>query len=48
MQHWPNDDAFASVRGDGALARIPTEERKEWERLWAEVDALIRRASEPD
>src|SRR5262249_34405677 len=46
MQHWRNDDAFAGIRGKDALAHIPAEERKEWERFWAEVDALIRRASE--
>jgi eukaryotic-like serine/threonine-protein kinase len=48
LQHWRSDDDFAGVRGADALARIPAEERKEWERFWAEVDALIRRASEPD
>jgi tetratricopeptide (TPR) repeat protein len=48
LQYWRNDDAFAGVRGDDALARIPAEERKEWERFWAEVDALLRRTSEPD
>jgi tetratricopeptide (TPR) repeat protein len=48
MQHWRNDIDFAGVRGNDALARLPAEERKEWERFWAEVDALLRRASEPD
>jgi serine/threonine-protein kinase len=48
MQHWRSDADFAGVRGKDALARIPDEERKEWERFWAEVDALIRRASETD
>jgi serine/threonine-protein kinase len=48
MQHWRNDDDFAGVRSNHALARIPAEERKEWECFWAEVDALNRRASEPD
>jgi serine/threonine-protein kinase len=48
MQHWRSDGDFAGVRGSDALARIPAGERKEWERFWAEVDALIRRASEPD
>ena len=48
MQHWRSDGDFAGVRGKDALARIPAKERKEWERFWAEVDALIRRASEPD
>src|SRR5262249_8666100 len=47
MQYWRSDGDLAGVRGD-ALDRIPAEERKEWERFWAEVDALIRRASEPD
>ena len=48
MQYWRSDGDLAGVRGNDALARIPAEERKEWERFWAEVDALIRRASEPD
>jgi tetratricopeptide (TPR) repeat protein len=48
MQHWRSDGDFAGVCGNDALARIPAEERKEWESFWAEVDALIRRASEPD
>jgi serine/threonine-protein kinase len=48
MQQWRSAGDFAGVRGSDALARIPAEERKEWERFWADVDALIRRASEPD
>jgi serine/threonine-protein kinase len=48
MQHWRSDGDLTRVRDDEALARIPAEERKEWERFWAEVDALSRRASEPD
>src|SRR5262249_23231254 len=48
MQHCRSDRAFAGVRGNKALADIPAEERKEWERFWVEVDALLRRASEPD
>ncbi len=48
MRHWQTDVDFAGVRGNDALARIPAEERKEWERFWAEVDALIGRASESE
>jgi serine/threonine-protein kinase len=48
MQHWRSVGDFAGVRDNDALARLPAEERKEWERFWGEVDALIRRASEPD
>ena len=33
---WP-----ASARKD-ALARLPDEERERWERLWSDVDALLR------
>jgi tetratricopeptide (TPR) repeat protein len=48
MQHWRRVGDFEGVRGNDALARLPAEERKEWERFWAEVDALIQRATEPD
>jgi serine/threonine-protein kinase len=48
MQRWRSVDDFAGVRDEDALARIPAEERKDWERFWAEVDALMRRANEPD
>jgi serine/threonine-protein kinase len=47
MQHWRSVGDFAGVRDNDALARLSVEERKEWERFWAEVGALIRRASEP-
>ena len=30
-----------------ALARLPDEERKQWERFWSNVDAMLRRVSEP-
>jgi hypothetical protein len=45
MQHWQNDD-LAGVRARGGLARVPAEERKQWQRLWSDVDALLRRVSQ--
>jgi hypothetical protein len=30
-----------------ALARLPEPERNEWQALWAEVEALLKRAQEP-
>src|SRR5262249_53245217 len=48
MRHWQSDSDLAGVRGNDALARLPVEERKMWERLWSDVDALLRRASEPE
>jgi hypothetical protein len=38
----------AGIRARDALARLPVEERKQWERLWSDVDALLRRVSQPE
>jgi serine/threonine-protein kinase len=43
MQRWLTDSDLAGVRGKAALARLPDEERKQWERLWSDVDALLGR-----
>jgi len=45
MQHWLQDTDFAGVRGAEALARLPEAERKEWQKLWEEVEALRQRAA---
>jgi serine/threonine-protein kinase len=45
MQHWFKDDDFAGVREAEALARLPEAERKEWHKLWEEVEALRKRAA---
>jgi serine/threonine-protein kinase len=47
MQHWQQDTDFAAVRGPDSLARLPEAERKEWQKLWEEVEALRRRAGAP-
>jgi hypothetical protein len=47
MAHWLKDQDFAGVRGAEALARLPEAERKDWQQLWEEVEALRRRAAEP-
>ncbi len=46
MQHWLQDGDFAGVRGDQALAKLPQAERKDWEELWKQVEALRQRAAE--
>src|SRR4029077_17552482 len=48
MQHWLTDADLAEVRGRGALARLSQEERQHWQRLWSDVDALLRRVSQPE
>jgi hypothetical protein len=46
MQHWQHDLDFNGVRGPGALARLPEAERKEWQKLWADVAEVLRRAAD--
>jgi len=35
---------LASVRDDKALAALPEKERQAWQKLWADVDALRKKA----
>jgi hypothetical protein len=44
MQHWLQDDDFAGVRGEKALAKLPEEERPAWRKLWADVTDLLTTA----
>jgi hypothetical protein len=44
MQHWLIDGDFEGVRGPAALARLPEPERREWHKLWEEVESLRQRA----
>ncbi len=44
LQHWRRDAALATVRDAEALAKLPEAERKEWQALWSDVDALLKRA----
>jgi len=46
MQHWLQDEDFAGVRGDKALAKLPEEERSAWRKLWADVAELLAKAQE--
>jgi eukaryotic-like serine/threonine-protein kinase len=48
LQLWQGDPDLAAVRAKDALARLPDEERKRWERLWSDADALLRRVSVPE
>jgi serine/threonine-protein kinase len=48
LRHSQSDPDLAGVRDRDGLARLPNEEREHWERLWSEVDALLRRVSAPE
>ena len=45
LQFWLGDPDLDGVRDNDALARLPDEEREQWEQLWSDVDALLRRMS---
>jgi hypothetical protein len=41
LQHWKEDSDLAGIRDETALAALPEDERKAFQTLWAEVDALL-------
>jgi hypothetical protein len=43
LDHWKRDNDLAGIRAAEALANLPEAERKEWQALWAEVEALLKR-----
>jgi hypothetical protein len=45
LRHWQGDADLASVRHPWSLLRLPAEERRGWQQLWANVDALRQRAA---
>jgi serine/threonine protein kinase/tetratricopeptide (TPR) repeat protein len=44
MRHWLRDPDFGGVRGPEALAKLPEAERQPWQKLWQDVDDLLKRA----
>jgi serine/threonine-protein kinase len=42
LRHWQQDADLTVVRDKQALAALPADERARWEKLWAEVMALLR------
>lgn len=45
LQHWKEDADLAGIRDDAELTRLPESERKAYLMLWADVDALLKKAS---
>ena len=44
LQHWNSDPDLAGIRDPEALAKLTETERTAWRDLWADVDALLKRA----
>jgi tetratricopeptide (TPR) repeat protein len=45
MRTWQIESDYDCVRTPGALARLPDLERGEWDKLWADVEALRQQAA---
>jgi tetratricopeptide (TPR) repeat protein len=45
LTDWQKDDDLAGVRHPWSLLRLPADERRQWQTLWADVDALRQRAA---
>jgi tetratricopeptide (TPR) repeat protein len=41
LRYWQQDTDLASVRDSASVAKLPQAERAEWEKLWADVAALL-------
>jgi hypothetical protein len=44
LRHWQRDTDLAGLRDPAALANLPDAERTDWQKLWADVAALLRKA----
>jgi tetratricopeptide (TPR) repeat protein len=47
LERWREDTDLRGIRDDAGLAKLPETERTAFRKLWAEVDALLRKASVP-
>ncbi len=47
LRFWLADPDLAGIRDAVALAKLPEAERKEWQALWTDVEALLERAKGP-
>ena len=46
LSHWREDADLAGVRDADALMKLPDAERQEWQKLWQEVEALLKQAAQ--
>jgi hypothetical protein len=45
LRHWQSDTDLAGVRDSAGLAKLPERERQLWQKLWAEVEAVLAKAN---
>jgi Flp pilus assembly protein TadD len=44
LRHWQGDTDLSRVRHPWLLLRLPADERRRWQTLWADVEALLQKA----
>jgi hypothetical protein len=47
LQHWQKDSDLASLRDPKKIAKLPADERERWNKLWADVAALLKKVKAP-
>jgi hypothetical protein len=45
LTHWQENPDLASVRDPKALSRLDDDERQQWQKLWQDVAALLRKVA---
>jgi hypothetical protein len=46
LSRWTDNPDLADIRDEPSLEKLPEDERKAWQAFWAEVVALLKKASE--
>jgi tetratricopeptide (TPR) repeat protein/tRNA A-37 threonylcarbamoyl transferase component Bud32 len=47
LHHWQTDAELSGVRHPWSLLRLPADECRQWQQLWADVGELLTKASKP-
>ena len=47
LEHWREDTDLAGIRDDAGLTKLSDKERAAFRQLWADVDAVLKKASGP-
>jgi tetratricopeptide (TPR) repeat protein len=48
LDHWTRDSDLAGVRDRDAIEKLPADERRAWEALWKDVEALLKGVARPE
>lgn len=48
LQFWKKNSDLAGIRETESLAKLPADEQKMWQTLWADVDLLLKRLPTPE